>query len=146
MKSLGKRTRIGVACLLLTSLPAQALAEYTDSCSRYAKRLWNAADQYENEKSSYESACNPSYGYSKDNTGACGSYGYLRSSYESAKSELQDAIGSVRKMCGVPAQDSVYIQLLRNMKLEMDDLQKKLDATKAELESTKAKLEESKKK
>lgn len=87
-----------VCFLLLFSVASKA--EYTDSCGLYAQMLWSAADGYESAKSSYESACDPYFEYSKGNESACGSYGYERTSYDSAKSELESALSNVSIFCG----------------------------------------------
>lgn len=131
--------------LLLLLLPHSLNAEYTDSCSLYAQMLWSAADSYDSAKSSYdsakssfESACDPHFGYSKNDKSACGSYGYERSSYDSArseledaKSELEDALNNVALFCG-PCDDilgsfmSESKKNINKLKSEIDQLKKKL--------------------
>lgn len=96
-------TRVVVAMVIFaaTIIPVRQSAAYDESCGMYAQFLWSAADQYESAKSSYESACSPYYGYSKNDEFACGPYGYERSAYESAKEELESAISNVGISCGV---------------------------------------------
>ena len=72
-------------------------------CSREAKNLRYAADEYEsalsdleNAKESYESACNSDYGYSVDDPGACGRSGYERSEYESALNDFESALEDLK--------------------------------------------------
>ena len=131
--------------LLLLLLPHSLNAEYTDSCDLYAQMLWGAADSYDSAKSSYdsaksnfESACDPYFGYSKNDESACGSYGYERGSYdnarselEDAKSELEDALNNVALFCGT-CDDildlfmSRYKKNINKLKSEIDQLKKKL--------------------
>ena len=115
--------------LILSSLLLSPVAfAYDSSCSSDAGDLERAAQEYdsalsefedaeaevESAKSSYDSACNSGWGYSRDDEGACGSYGYktneLRSALdelESAESDLQSAqstleyaLSSVSSSCG----------------------------------------------
>ncbi len=145
--------------LLLLLLPHYLNAEYTDSCSLYAQMLWSAAASYDSAKSSYdsakssydsakssfESACNPHFGYSKNDKSACGAYGYERSSYDNARSELEDAkreledakrelkdaLNNVALFCG-PCDDilgsfmSESKKNINKLKSEIDQLKKKL--------------------
>lgn len=92
----------------------------------YAKQLGSAADQYESKKRQFKSTCDPYDGYAKNDDAACGSYGYAHSSYEKAKSELRDAISSAGSFCGIPEESSRYVQDLRQMGHELNELMKKL--------------------
>ena len=65
-----------------------------DDCATNARLLMNASEEaesaqrgYKTAKSVYESACS-TYGYDRDNSYACGPYGYHRSSLDSAKRKL----------------------------------------------------------
>lgn len=105
--------------------------EYTDSCARYAKKLYRAADEFDSAKSNLESACNPYYGYNKDDESACGTYGYERSGFESAASELEYALGKVSRFCGTcqnPCQGIVKAAGMKSKKLEatIDELKLKI--------------------
>lgn len=131
----------GTPCLLLTIIPVRSIAEYSDSCSIYARQLADAADAYESKIRNFKSACDQYYGYMKDDEAACGSYGYERSGYDRAKRALLDAISSASSFCGMPDQGSPYVQALRKMGSELNDLKKQLADKEAELVSTKAQLE-----
>ena len=72
-----------------------------EELSNLARKYKNTYDDYETaksnyelEKGSYESACS-SWGYSKNDKSACGTYGYLRSAYENAYSTLESAINDL---------------------------------------------------
>ena len=103
----------------------------------YAQMLWSAADSYESAKSSYKSACDPYYGYSKDDESACGRYGYERSSYESAVSELESGLRNVALFCG-PCDGILETFIRESMKnrrkleAEISQLQKDLTELEAE--------------
>ena len=93
---------VGLFVLLLY---APAAISYDYSCSRDARNLKYAADNYESAlseyesakssyesaKSSYESACASGWGYSQNDESACGAYGYERTSLESARDDLESA-------------------------------------------------------
>jgi hypothetical protein len=90
---------------ILSILSFSAKAEFSDSCGLYAQMLWTSASSfssekstyemakstYEMEESSYESACNSSYGYSKNDSSACGTYGYVRTAYVDAFERVKSA-------------------------------------------------------
>ena len=108
---------------IFTILSFSAQAEFSDSCGLYAQMLWTSASNFsskkstyemakstlEMEESNYEMACNGSYGYSKNDSSVCGSYGYVRtayldafervksarSDYDMAKSEFDSALTNV---------------------------------------------------
>jgi hypothetical protein len=117
--------------LLLLLLPFSLNAEYTDSCALYAQMLWSAADSYDSAKSSFESACDPYIGYSKNDKSACGSYGYERNSYKSAKSELEDALNNVAIFCG-PC-DGILASFARESKKNSKNLESEVDRLKKRL-------------
>ena len=122
---------------IATMLPRVSVA-YEESCGMYAQFLWSAADEYESAKSSYESACSPYYGYSKDDESACGSYGYERSHYESARDELKSAIQNVGIFCGV---SDAMLQALRAVyEKKIHDLKAKLKETEQRLKKTEKKM------
>ncbi len=87
---------------------------YSSNCPQKAKKLKNAANEYEyahsnleSEKNSYESACNSGWGFSRKDESACGVYGYKRSALDSAKSSLdyaesnlEAALKKVTRSCG----------------------------------------------
>ena len=112
-------------------------------CSREAKNLRYAADEYESAvsdlesaKDSYESACNPDYGYSSDDTSACGRYGYERSEYESALENLRSAIreltaayDSVARRCEPP--DYQRNSVASSCLLALSETKKELSECKA---------------
>lgn len=114
--------------LLFLLLPHSVNAKYTDSCSHYARRLWRAADSYESAKSSFESACDPYIGYSKDDELACGAYGYEKSSYDAAKSELEDALNNVSNFCGTC--DSILGTFIQAYKREVKKLESEINSLK----------------
>jgi len=126
---------------LLIVIPAQSIAEYSDSCSMYARQLADAADDYESKIRRFKSACDPYYGYMKDDEAACGSYGYERSGYERAKRALRDAISSASSFCGMQDQSGLHAQALRKMGSELNDLKKQLADKEAELMSLKTQVE-----
>jgi hypothetical protein len=142
MPSMKKRLSL---TLMLLLLPSSLNAEYTDSCALYAQMLWSAASSYDSAKSSFESACDPYIGYSKNDKSACGSYGYIRSPYESAKRELKDALNNVALFCG-PC-DGLLASFMReskknskNLESEIDRLKKRLLELEAENEALNKKI------
>lgn len=114
-----------LASSMILSAPAVA---YDSSCSTDAGELESSAEDYESAlsefedaesevesaQSSYDSACNSRWGYSRDDEGACGSFGYktnevksaiddfdsAKSELESAKSALESALSSISGSCG----------------------------------------------
>jgi hypothetical protein len=120
-----KRIYLGIICLIM---PIMVIAEYTDSCALFAQMLWSASSNYDSAKSSFESACDPYIGYSKGNESACGSYGYERSSYESAKAELEDALNNVALFCGTC--DGMVKLCLRKTKKESMELKSEVKELK----------------
>ena len=110
-------SRILLALTSLMSICWLMPAEAVDyQCSREAKNLRYAADEYESAvsnlesaKDSYESTCNPDYGYSANDASACSRYGYERTEYESAlegfRSAFEDlttAYEAVTRRCEPP--------------------------------------------
>ncbi len=90
-------------------------------------------------------ACDPYIGYSKNDKSACGSYGYIRSPYESAKRELKDALNNVALFCG-PC-DGLLASFMReskknskNLESEIDRLKKRLLELEAENEALNKKI------
>ena len=82
--------------IILFLQPILSFAEWDEYfCTSKARSLYNLSQEAEYAKDQFESACNPSYGYQKDDEGACGSYGYVRSDYESAKSNFDIAVSDV---------------------------------------------------
>jgi len=98
--------------------------------------LWSAADGYESAKSSYESACDPYFGYSKENKSACGSYGYERTSYDSAKSELESALSNVSMFCGTG--DQLIKPMLRAFKKQAKNLNSEISHLKDKIKKLEA--------
>jgi flagellar motility protein MotE (MotC chaperone) len=99
--------------------------------------LWSAASEYESEKSQFKSACDPDYGYSKNDESACGAYGYLRSGYIRAARSLQDALDNVAIFCGpcdniIRAARSAADKELLGLKKELADMEEKLKKLEAE--------------
>lgn len=127
---LNMKRSLSIALLFLL-LPVSLNAEYTDSCALYAQLLWSAAENFDSAKSGFESACDPYIGYSKGDEAACGSYGYERSSYESAKSELEDALNNVALFCG-PCEGILSsvrrssMKNCKNLESEIDGLKKRI--------------------
>ena len=123
------KERASVLLLVIFGLsyPQYLFAIYTSSCAPSAGLLQSAADSYENAKSDYESACNQYYGYSRNELGACGPYGYVRSELEEAKGRLSSAINDVESMCGVPDEklNSMLAALFKIAK-ENEELQKRV--------------------
>lgn len=138
-----KRILIGIFTSII-AMPSKA--EFTDSCSIYAQMLWSSASNYssakstyEMEKSNYESACNSSYGYSKDDSSACGQYGYVLTAYDNAvdqinstKEEFESALSNVASFCGVP--ESFY-QLYHKQGNELKSAISQLETKVKRLES-----------
>ena len=111
--NIGTRIMLGVFVLGW----ACSAYSYDWSCPSNARSLKNAAEEYEAAKSEYESArasyeyaksslesaCNLSWGYSRDDESACGTYGYAReelrsaiSNARSAQEELEQAADELR--------------------------------------------------
>ncbi|MDO6842147.1 hypothetical protein Q4602_21965 [Paraglaciecola chathamensis] len=141
------------AFLSIITLPSKA--EFTDSCGLYAQMLWNSASSYSNakstyemEKSNYESACNSSYGYSKNDSSACGNYGYVLTAYNDSvdqvnttKEEFDSALNNVATFCGIP--DSFY-QLYNKqgnqLKSTISELEKRIKTLETENKSLRKSL------
>ena len=99
---------IFASALVTFALCPGVLSAYDYTCSSKARKLRNAADEYdsalsayENTKSShedarysYESACDRSQGHSRYNENTCGPYGYESSALESATFDLESARSS----------------------------------------------------
>ena len=136
--------------LLAASVLAFASPSYSYdvSCSRHARQLTNAAEEYESAASdfksakfSYEGACDRDVGYSKHDEGACGPSGYHRSSLESAQSnvkrardKLEDAIGGVSGSCGTTPDSNVQA-VRRACQSKMVELKEKLDSCNFQLQA-----------
>src|SRR5712692_4885978 len=133
MASTGRFPLSASTILLSLLIPVLAGAEDLDSCPSYASRLNRAAQSYESAKSSFESACNPYYGYSRKEQSACGTYGYARSQFDQAKSELLDASSAAARQCGGSTTDTTCIRLFRETATELNNTKKKLANTEAEL-------------
>ena len=87
--------------IILFLQPILSFAEWDEYfCTSKARSLYNLSQEAEYAKDQFESACNPSYGYQKDDEGACGSYGYVRTNYENAKSDVEFAASSANRYCG----------------------------------------------
>ena len=123
--------KIGLLIGMLSIFANQAYGEYSSSCSMFAQMLWSAADAFDSEKSNFDSACNRSYGYSKDDESACGSYGYARSGYDNAKRELEDAQSNVGLFCGTCDQ---FIRIMKSRS------QKKLVEANSEISKLRARI------
>jgi len=113
--------------------PFELYGGYTRQCQYSASDLESAARKYENEKSSYESACGD-FGYSRNDEGACGSYGYVTSSYKSAADRLKRAIQDTYDSCGVQNDGLMYIKALKKSEKEIRDLRTRLAEMEQELE------------
>ncbi len=148
----------------LLLLPAATLAfaspsyAYDASCANRAKKLKSAAETYEDAraehertssgyesaKDSFQRACHPGWGYSRNDEGACGSHGYERDTLESAQRDLERAksqldyarlaleraMGAVSRSCGT---DSAAEAIRRACKSAMTELQEKLDSCESRL-------------
>lgn len=141
---------------LISILALPSSAEFTDSCGLYAQMLWTSAttyssakSDYQMEKSNYESACNQSYGYSKNDTSACGQYGYVINAYNdavdrvnSAKLDFESALNNVAVFCGTP---DAFHQLYRNQENDfksiISGLEKQVKQLEAENEALKNSVE-----
>lgn len=104
-------------------IPNHLEASYDESCGMYAQFLWSASDQYESAKSSFETACAPGYGFSANDEAACGAFGYERSSYDNAKSELESAISNVAIFCGTGDR---FLRMIRRLEAENKKLKAKI--------------------
>jgi hypothetical protein len=105
------------------------------SCGLYAQFLWSSADTFESAKSQFNSACNRDYGYNKNDEGACGSYGYERTSYENAKNEFEDARQNVSTFCEVCSDYvSILVRSKRKHKNEIDHLKSIIQQRDREIE------------
>ena len=134
-----------ILAAFVTCFPVLVAAEYSDDCSRRARALRDAADSFDSQLSSYKSACDQYYGYSKNDENACGPYGYLTSSLKSAASELDDANDRVRRDCGTcdgiaSAAFRGSAQVVSELKKENADLKKRI----AQLELENADLKKAK--
>jgi len=141
------------AFLSIITLPSKA--EFTDSCGLYAQMLWNSASSYTNakstyemEKSNYESACNSSYGYSKNDSSACGNYGYVLTAYNDSvdqvnttKEEFDSALNNVATFCGIPDYFyQLYNKQGNQLKSTISELEKRMKTLEMENKSLRKSL------
>ena len=122
----------------IATMLARVSVAYDESCGMYAQFLWSPAEEYESAKASYESACSPYYGYSRDDESACGSYVYERRPYEGARDELESAIQNVGIFCG--ASDAMLQALRAAYEQKIHDLEAKLKETKQRQKKMEKKL------
>ena len=140
--------------LLMAGFSSSSLAEFTDSCQLYAQMLASSASTYsmanstfEMQESNYESACNSSYGYSKDDPSACGEYGYVISAYNNAleqlktyKREFDSDLSNVSLFCGLPETiNQIYHDQQKEFESTVAQLQNKTKALEAEIAELKRK-------
>lgn len=141
--------------LLMAGFSSSSLAEFTDSCQLYAQMLASSASTYsmanstfKMQESNYESACNRSYGYSRDDVSACGEYGYVISAYnnaleqlKSSKREFDSDLSNVSLFCGLPETiNQIYHDQQREFESTVAQLQNKTKALQAEIAELKRKV------
>jgi flagellar motility protein MotE (MotC chaperone) len=132
-----------VMALLIVLVSCVARAEYTNSCGLYAQMLWSASTDYESAKSDYDSACDPTFGFSRRVESACGAYGYVTSSFKEAKTSLEGAQRNAALFCGIC--DDILRAARRSMDKETAALRKDLAASEAKIKALEAENEELKK-
>lgn len=150
--------KVVVFGVFLYVVTLSAKAEFTDSCGIDAEMLWASATNYssakstfEIEKSNYESACNRSYGYSKNDASACGNYGYIITAYNDsvdrvsmAKEELDSALDNVATFCGISdSYYQLYNQQGNQFKSQISELEKMIKSLEVENKSLKKQLRNS---
>ena len=90
--------KITVSFILTIGIPSSLIAGYTRYCASSASDLETSARRYESEKSNYESAC--------------GTYGYITSSFKDATDRLKRAISDAYDSCGAPDDNRQYMRAL----------------------------------
>jgi hypothetical protein len=96
-------------------------AEYSESCSLYAQTLSSAASDYDFAKSAFKSACDPYYGYDKNDQSACGTYGYRTTTLKRAYNEVESALTSVALFCGSGSAREIALLAAKIRKLEAEN-------------------------
>ena len=84
-------------------VPSICISSDLDYCSSAARRLSYAASDYNDQIDQYNSACDPYYGYAKDDSGACGPVGYMKLSADSAQTDFESAYITVVNACSSEA-------------------------------------------
>ena len=111
--------------IFLTVIFNQVFA-WNNSCDWDAQSLSDASRRLKSAISEYESACNSSYGYQKDDEYACGTFGYIKSEVDSQKSNLDRENISVSYSCGTCDSANSLIQRLMKENEELKEEIKKL--------------------
>lgn len=84
---------------IIMLVPSICISSDIDYCASAAMTLSYAASEYNNQIEIYNRSCNPYIGYLKDDSGACGSVGYMKSAVTFAQIDFESAYNSVVYAC-----------------------------------------------
>ncbi len=118
--------------VILFLQPVLSLADWDEyACTSKARNLYRLSQDAESAKSEFESACSD-WGYQKDDEYACGSYGYVRTNYESAISDVEYAASSANRYCGGTGNSMIkkleqYIKYLQEENKKLNEKIKALE-------------------